>query len=48
MYSDCYVNAAIGSGQTPNFTKRCKRGETVNIICPYDVLNNTTYYLFSS
>ena len=48
MYSDCYVNAAIGSGQTPNFTKRCKRGETVDVICPFNVLNNTTYYLFSS
>lgn len=48
MYSDCYVNAAIGSGQTPNFTKRCKRGEIVDIICPFNVLNNTTYYLFSS
>lgn len=48
MYSDCYVNAAIGSGQTPNFTKRCKRGEIVDIVCPFNVLNNTTYYLFSS
>ena len=46
VYADCYVRAAIGSGQVPNIRVRAKRNKTQYIECPMDELNNTTFYIY--
>ena len=48
MYADCYVQAAIGSGQNPNIKIRTKRNEIIDLECPINNLNNTTFYLYLS
>ena len=47
LYSDAYVQVAIGSGQNPNITARVKGGEEYLIRCPLNNLNNTTFYMFT-
>jgi hypothetical protein len=48
MYSDCYIQAALGSGQVPNFKQRVKRNEIAYIVSPIDDLNNITFYLYAA
>ena len=46
LYADCYIRAAIGSGQNPNIRVRAKRNRTEYIECPMAELNNTTFYIY--
>ena len=48
MYSDCYVNASIGSGDNPNVIQRVKRNEPFTIDLPVFDLKNATIYFYSA
>ena len=49
VYADCYIQAAFGSGNTPNVTMRVKRNEPVLVKVPDNLgtLDNATIYWFS-
>lgn len=48
MYSDCYINASIGSGDNPNVIQRVKRNEPFTIELPVFDLKNATIYFYSA
>lgn len=45
-YCDCYIQCALGSGMSPNFTKRVKAGEEVSLFLNVKDLNDATFYLY--
>lgn len=48
MYSDCYINAAIGSGHDINVSQRVKRNIPTVIHITNENLNNATIYFYSA
>jgi hypothetical protein len=48
VYADCYIQAAFGSGETPNVTMRVKRNQPITIRVPDNLgtLDNATIYFF--
>ena len=48
MYSDCYINAAFGSGDVPNVSIRAQRNQPVEITPPTENMGNATIYFYSA